>query len=1143
MTLTSRIPRAILVAFLPLLIVVLPLPGAAASDAAYEYEEKDEEAEQRVFVKKLRGDNKKVDMAIQNTKTLIGRSKGRGYLPELYLRLAELYVEKSRIVYFIRKHQVSDSLETLKQIESKNLKLQAIEVYQRILDTFPGFEAEDKIHFFMAHEYRELGQIEDMAKEYRKIISRYKKSRYVPESYLLLGDYFSNEGDLATAISHYKKVLNYPQSPAAIIAQYKLAWCHINQKDFKKAIKLFEACVKSDTKEDVDIDTYRRVDIRLEALIDMAYSYPECYKKAPPDKAISYFRTHAWSRPVYTAVLEKLAYRYYIKKKWRHAATIYRQLSELQHDAAKLLEYARNTFECVQELGDFQDAHKDMAHITKALKKQKYSIHIPEEEKKKTLTDYELYARNIVTVLHDRARTDKSLKSFKRAADAYDLYLGFFEDSPVRDDMEANYAEALFASSQYLEAGKWYEKIAERKTELAMQTEPSLYSTVISYYSAIKQKDKLNYYELAYARDGLRTAGGLYAKYYPTSARVPDVAFNVAWIAYDEGKYDQCIAEFTQFLKQYPSGKSAKAAAHLVLDAYQFKEDYTGLAQFGKGILQEGRIRDSKFLADVSQLVKASESKIVSSLTVSAVTDWEKGRTELMETADKNQDSGLGEQALMALLVSGKEKKDISALHAAGSKLIQRYPNTENAEKTLNVMIETFSKASQFRLLADYLEEFARRYPKNKLTRDFYAEAGRIRQALGLFEQSNRNYRQYLSGTTSKRSLKEEVVFSMADNAERAGSDAEAIDVLKRYRTSLSKAGRITADARIADLYLRKGSYKQAVPFRREAYKAYSPSMGKKNAAMKDAVAGMVFNSVDRPFQRYMGTKLSKRIDNKIVQDKTQLLQKLEKGYVEVIQYASPRWALKACYRSYEINREFAHFLRNAPLPELTRQQKKEYLKIVDKNVRAYTDKADEYLKACVAQARKWETCDPELAAYFLDSTRSGGSGGIPDFSSSSTASARIASGFMQDETLKQAHEKLFKSPEDPQAMVALAQAYIRAGDYLHAGLVARKAVTSMPSGQKKLKSAAYNLLGVCYLYDHKDSMAKDALKKAVEVYPDLVDARINLAGLYRHYGHLEKADELYRMPSGKGTVRSTEHVIHPRAWELYDDSVALAKK
>ena len=276
----------------------------------YGFIKQDKQVEQSKYLSKLANDKKKVELAIENTKALIHKARNKPYLPELYLRLAELYIEQSRIAYYTRNTQKGESASSLDQMEANTLKNQALEVYQRILNDFPEFEARDKVHFFMAHEYRELNQIDEMVVQYRTIISKYPNSPYVPESYLLLGDYFISKQDLDTAKKHYESVLKYPESTAISIARYKLGWCYINQLNFQDAIKLFEDVVQNPEKgKALEIDMYKRVDIRQEALMDMAYCYTECYKDKSPEEALDYFQKYSWSRQVYLAVLEKLANR------------------------------------------------------------------------------------------------------------------------------------------------------------------------------------------------------------------------------------------------------------------------------------------------------------------------------------------------------------------------------------------------------------------------------------------------------------------------------------------------------------------------------------------------------------------------------------------------------------------------------------------------------------------------------------------------------------------------------------------------------------------------------------------------------------------------------------------------------------------
>jgi len=727
----NRIAIALL--FLLLLPPLSALAQTPAEDAAASFKEisTEKQQEQQRFLKRLKQDKTKIDLAIGNTKSLIDRSRQRPYLPELYLRLAELYIEKSRTVFFIRKAELPPEVKSLNNLESNTLKKQAIEIYQRILNHFPDFPYQDKVHFFMAHEFRELSQIEEMLGQYKIIIKKYPESAYAAEAYLLLGDHFFTMQELELAKRHYQAVLAYTGSPALAIARYKLAWCYINQADYAEALKLFESAIESARSQaDVDIDTYRKVDIKLESLIDLAFCYVEQFKDSSAEDAIQYFESKSWSRAVYMIALEKLAYRYFIKKKWQHSGDIYRTLAALENDPEKLLTYAARVFECTRALGTFAHADKDMALIVKALEKQRYSTHIDAMEKTAKYREYELYARDIVTHLHQQALASKSLGDFQLTATAYRAYLDFFDESDVRNEMERNYAETLFAAKDYQEAGKQYESLADGKLRSERERRDSLYSAVLSYYLALKNPDDLNSYQKVYARGGLRTAGKLYTSEYPQADKVPNVLFNVAWVAYDEGKFQIAIDEFSRFVARYPKTAEAKAAVHLILDSYNLQENYEGLVEYGHKVLADTNL-SSSLKAEVAQIVKASESKVLNPLALAAADDWDQGKQNLIQFAEKHGDSSLGEQALQAVIASSAELQDLPTLFSSAEEMLAKYPQSANVETTLNLVIETSLNASQFRQLAVNLEQFADRLPQHSSSVDFLYQAAQIHESLG----------------------------------------------------------------------------------------------------------------------------------------------------------------------------------------------------------------------------------------------------------------------------------------------------------------------------------------------------------------------------------------------------------------------------
>lgn len=1098
------------------------------------YKTTDKEEEQKQFVIKLNQDNRKIDLAIDNTKLLIDRSRSKPYVPELYMRMAELYIEKSKIVYFIQKEKIGNQKETsLSKFEYEVFKTRAIEIYQRILDHYPDYPDRDKVYFFMAHEHRELGSIDEMVNCYKTLIKNHPNSNYIPEAYLLLGDYYFAQQELELSTDHYKKVLDYPKSPAVAIARYKLAWCYINAVDYENAIKLFEEAVKDiEANKELDVDTYRHVDVRLESLIDMAYCYPEYYKNSTPEEAVNYFKRYSWSRQSYTIVMEKLANRYFAKRKWEMAATLYRELCDIRHDPEKLLEYCNSIFECVQAIGTYDSADKDVEIIVKALKKQKYSINVEESQKKRDIEKYEAYARNIVTHLHDRARKTKSKESFKIAGAAYKSYLEFFEESPVSADMLKNYAEALFSAEEYLEAGKAYEKIYNTIKLDSQDKQDKLYSAVISYYNALKDKEHLNNYEITYARQGMRATGKMYASSYPQSPVIADVLFNVAWVAYDAGMNDRAVEELKAFIEKYPEGESAKAAVHLVLDIYNMDENYKGLYEYGERILANDRITDSKFKQEIASIVKNADSKIVSSMTLKAVDNWDQGKKELLTIADDKASSGMGEQALNALIVSAVEKNDYETFFTAGESLINKFPESPRSKETMGRMIETSYKIGQFRLMVEYMESFLKLEPGHKSSADFLSQAAKIREIFGQYDMANRHYLTLLNHPLYSKKDQEEVIFSIAENAIKSNNYTEALSILQNRYANLGATGKIHADAIMAWIYDQKNERENANRFYANALKSYERGLGKKDSAMNDAVARIVFAAVKREEARYYALKLEGSIDNAIVKQKTDLLTDLEKRYEQVISYQSPEWALKACYQTALLNFEFASFLKNAPLPELTEEEKKAYIAAINEKASAYTKKGNEYLDTSAELSRKWEICDPMMVAYYQPDYRSDTQGKTFKIFNGRISSSQVGKEGLGDQQLRPIYDTLYRKSGQVSGLMALSKAYISKGDFGQAILVAKSLMENVPDKDKRTESILFTMLGVCHLYMGEDALARDEFKQALKIDKDSVEAKINLAGLYSYYGHRDKAMAM-KTEINASDITSPE-LIHPKAKEYY---------
>ena len=127
-------------------------PGPSVNPIISKAKEQDE------LIAKLKRDIFKVDRAIGETERLIAKSRNAPYLPDLQFRLAELYVEKSRYVYYLQAEQRARGGQGRHGLPGDRLlKQKAVQLYNRLLREYPDFHDGDKVTFYLAHEQRELG--------------------------------------------------------------------------------------------------------------------------------------------------------------------------------------------------------------------------------------------------------------------------------------------------------------------------------------------------------------------------------------------------------------------------------------------------------------------------------------------------------------------------------------------------------------------------------------------------------------------------------------------------------------------------------------------------------------------------------------------------------------------------------------------------------------------------------------------------------------------------------------------------------------------------------------------------------------------------------------------------------------------------
>lgn len=1067
----------------------------------------------------------KVKFAIDVTKELIDRSRGQSYLADLYLRLAELYVEEARYQYFIAYEGQKRRNRAVTSVQASLLKKLAIGVYGRILDEFPDYPDNDKVLFYIAHEYRELGDYEQMTVFLRRVIEEYPKSVFANESLLVLGDYHFDRSELEQAEKYYRKIVNGPESPTHGMARYKLAWVRINKEDFKGALKLFEASIENlgaarrqagpaDSKPDADgnekkkpekhiVQPGRQIDLRREALIDLVYPYTEVHKK--PVDTLAYFRRLADTRTTYLAALAKLANRWFVKGEYALASHVYREILNFGSDNEDSIEWARRLYDGVIKEKELKEVALDVELLVRVVSRRFYDWQLEEKARAQLFEEFEAYARDLGTKTQLLAEQKKDPEGQARAAAAYERYLTFFDRAPKAKDIRLNLAEARFAAKQYLEAGRAYEAVYAEAGDT--ERKQALYTAVIAFHNALKDPAKLPRLDLVQARAGLARAARLYIGSYPKEKELVGVKFNLARSLYDEGRFDDAAELFAALVDEYPATEEGSVSAELALDALRAKEDFVEMVRVGKKFAGDTRLSAS-VRADVSKIVASAESRALDTATLSAGNDREDAEKNLLEFAEQHKGDQLGERALINAFATARNSDDLDKVAAIGDQLIKRYPKSEVVPDVLATLGKMSAQAVDFERSARYLEEAGRfRKPNDPASVELLKAAATIKFHLGDVSGAKKAIDEMFE-RAQKGPQRREAALTAADLTEEAGD----------YRALAWALGVAAQEgARSASVEYRFGyaQLKSGRPVDAISHFKSAVEMGSKSSdpEERDAAAGGRYRLAQPAVEDF--SRISAEGEAApAMQKKFAALAQLEQQLFAVIELQSPRWAIGALQALSSVYEEGAAFLEKTQVPAgIDGANAEKYKAAIAQRAEGLRAKAKEARTACADKASELKVFTPTARACLAGEKTAG------DPEERIAPAARRGAPPAAEATALR--KRIAKNSKDYDALVRLAELYLGAGDPFAAKLVLDKA------SEGGANSATYNLRGVVAFQLGHPQEAYESFTQAIRADESNTRARLNLAALYRSFGFDKLAKvEQAQIPSALSVDRGDPGLI-----------------
>jgi tetratricopeptide (TPR) repeat protein len=1029
--------------------------------------------EREELITKLKRDIFKVDRAIGETERLIAKSRNAPYLPDLQFRLAELYVEKSRYVYYLQAEQRPEGATgAIVSPETRLLKNKAVQMYFRLLREYPDFHDGDKVTFYLAHEHRELGAFDEMLKTLGDLTRKYPNSPLRLEAEQILGDYYFDKADLVEAEKHYQAILAQPPSPVHDLARYKMGWIRVNQSKHADAVTFFEAAAASEPLPGVDAK--KSLNVKREALLDLVYSYTEV---KPAKGALNYFEKLSESRATFALALDKLGNRYFIKQQYEWAIPALRKLMEIQFDPEQDMERGQKLYDALKaSKGKVMPEPQDIRFLVRAAVQHKTDAELPEQERKKYLAELEEMSRDLATQLHLAAQKKDDKPMYIVAAQAYREYLSLFRpEQHVRPIMK-NRADALFEAGIFPDAARQFEELARYEQKARQPDEKAIeeavYGALLSHFSTVKPEEALkrNAFEVADARQALKVLGANYVTRFPNSPNVLEVKFNIARAFYEDGDYARGAELFTAFALAHPNHKDSAVAGNLALDSLRQLNDFKGLEETGRKFLAAAL--PAKFHEDVRKILTQSKAEALDELALKSAQETGDVIVGLLKVADENKNSDIGEKALYGAFSAAREKRDMTRQRELGTKLVTEYPKSQYLSDVLLTLGRHAAEAASFGEAAAWYEQVGQKLAGDVTGLDGYMSAARLRLAMGDYKEAARTLE---AATETAGARKAEVLVLLADtrlklkdyaNARRAAESALALDKLNTGAVAIvAEVQATTAPNEAPDKLIA----------------TLTAAVQGPNGQTEEAAKGLWFLG-EILFRGYKSLPPDK------VEEKVTELQGLEGIYTQAASLGYPEWAVASLWKLGLAYAHLADVVDNTAAPAgMSAAEAKAFQNAVKEQVAPLRARAEEAFKACVNRADQLEVYSSAVVGCRSRSETAALPVPPP------AAPARSAS---VDELRKKVEATL-----TAESLEALGMAYLESRQYGLAQLTFGR-VTEL----QDTRAPSHSALGWALLNQGDAMSAAAAYAKALEADPTYNKARLNLAALRCRFGDTDGA-------------------------------------
>lgn len=905
------------------------------------------------------GDIEVLDDIIQEHETLLQKYPQGEFAPTLMFQLAELYYERSQLLFQQEMAQYELELESLSpdepQPDMPQLEMTKTIFYcNELLQNYSDVPYRDKVMYKLAVAYMDTGKPEQSKHYFEQLAQEFPDSPITLEAHFRIGEVLFDRREFEEAITHYKLLLNHWDNPYFDMALYKLGWSYYNLQQYSDAISTFLALIEDiNLVERLDSQdlSLSKMDLRSESIHYIASSFTEY---GGPELA-SEFLQPLQEKEYTAAILRKMAELYENRTFYQEAIDTYRVLLQFYPFATEAPDYFGSIVANYERANDIEAANNVREEIIKTFgPNSEWAAHHKQGELYESglaVTRDNLYY--LGTFYQSQAQASDSLELYQPAIEKYLEYITTFPRQDNTSEIHYFLAECYYDIAAFHKAAHAYHEVATRYPDSEYR-EKAAFNRIFSY-EQLRETVDIPAADTLHLKPFLTPSDSLELVFSDSTDALMLMSCNDFVNSFPQSSWlDQVYMKFGELLNELEAYLPAVDVYAQVLDiessSYRAAAGLNaGQSYYDGGYFAEARewfAKISETFADSSTTQRARRMQASSQFKIAEQLSAENKATDaasvLLSIAGAPVDSSFQERALFEAATQYQKSDSLWDAVRTFERLPRQHPNSELADKSLYQAALLREQLGDWVLAAADYMQLVNDYPDSPLRQQALRNAALNYENAQEWLSAKHAYDRFVNTFPDQYDEVLECTFKAGEMANKAGQSREAQNY---YETTVASYVQFQQDGHAVDNYF---------------------------------VAQAQFMLGELLFDEYKSIDLVPPLEQNLKR-KINSFTDVVKAYSESIKYQIADWTTASTHRIGMCYEEFVRAFLESPVPDgLDEEKQAVYRQTLSERARPYKEKALETYEKNIQLAQQnsiensWVVASRERAQVLRDELQLG---------------------------------------------------------------------------------------------------------------------------------------------------------------------------